>query len=91
MLSKDLIRNRYYRDGIEITIEEYAAELEIIKAKAEWTRKVFSGIANIEDVPDEWREEIRRRAEEQLTEINDDPELTSEEALDIILGGGKGA
>ena len=87
MLSKDLIRNRYYRDGIEITVEEYAAELEIIKAKAEWTRKIISGVADIADVPEEWREEIRRRAEEQLTEISEDPELTSEEALDIILGG----
>ena len=91
MLSKDLIRNKYYCDGIEITVEEYAAELEIIKAKAEWTRKIVSGVADIADVPDEWREEIRRRAEEQMTEINDDPELTSEEALDIILGGGENA
>ena len=74
MLSKDLIRNRYYRDGIEITVEEYEAELEIIKAKAEWTRKIVSGVADIADVPDEWREEIQRRAEEQLTEINDDPD-----------------
>ena len=89
MLNRDLIHGRYYRDGIEITAEEYAAEFEIIKAKAEWTRKIVSGVADIADVPDEWREEIQRRAEEQLTEINDDPELTSEEALDIILGGGK--
>ena len=91
MLNRDLIHDRYYRDGIEITTEEYAAELEIIKAKAEWTRKIVSGVADIADVPNEWREEIQRRVEEQLTEINDDPELTSEEALDIILGGGNGA
>ena len=91
MLNRDLIHDRYYRDGIEITAEEYAAELEIIKAKAEWTRKIVSGVADIADVPEEWREEIRRRAEEQLTEISEDPELTSEEALDIILGGGNGA
>lgn len=91
MLNRDLIHDRYYRDGIEITAEEYAAEIEIIKAKAEWTRKIVSGVADIADVPNEWREEIQRRVEEQLTEINDDPELTSEEALDIILGGGNGA
>ena len=91
MLNRDLIHDRYYRDGIEITAEEYAAEIEIIKAKAEWTRKIVSGVADIADVPDEWREEIQLRVEEQLTEINDDPELTSEEALDIILGGGNGA
>ena len=91
MLNRDLIHDRYYRDGIEITAEEYAAELEVIKAKAEWTRKIVSGVADIADVPEEWREEIRRRAEEQLTEISEDPELTSEEALDIILGGGANA
>ena len=91
MLNRDLIHDRYYRDGTEITAEEYAAELEIIKAKAEWIRKIVSGVADIADVPDEWREEIQRRVEEQLTEINDDPELTSEEALDIILGGGANA
>ena len=91
MLNRDLIHDKYYRDGVEITAEEYAAELEIIKAKAEWTRKIVSGVADIADVPDEWREEIRRRAEEQLTEINDDPELTSEEALNIILGGDENA
>ena len=91
MLSRDLIRNRYYRDGIEITVDEYAAELEIIKAKAEWTRKIVSGVADIADVPEEWREEIRQRAEEQLTGINDDPELSAEEALNIILGGGANA
>ena len=91
MLNRDLIHDRYYRDGIEITAEEYAAEIEIIKAKAEWTRKIVCGVADIADVPEEWREEIQRRVEEQLTEINDDPELTSEEALDIILGGGANA
>ena len=91
MLNRDLIHDRYYRDGIEITAEEYTAELEIIKAKAEWTQKIVSGIADIADVPEEWREEIHLRAGEQLTEINDDPELTSEEALDIILGGGENA
>ena len=91
MLRKDLIRNKYYRDSVEITAEEYAAEIEIIKAKAEWTRKIVCGVADIADVPEEWREEIQLRAEEQLTEINDDPELTSEEALDIILGGGANA
>ena len=91
MLNRDLIHDRYYRDGIEITAEEYAAELEVIKAKAEWTRKIVCGVADIADVPEEWREEIQLRAEEQLTEINDDPELTSEEALDIILGGGANA
>lgn len=87
MLSKDLIRNRYYRDGIEITAEEYAAELEIIKAKVEWTRKVFSGIANIEDVPDEWREEIENNVANLQSSEEEDDEISAEEALAIIIGG----
>ena len=87
MLNKDLIRNRYYRDGIEITAEEYAAELEIIKAKAEWTRKVFSGIANIEDVPDEWREEIENNVANLQSSEEEDDEISAEEALAIIMGG----
>lgn len=91
MLNRDLIHDRYYRDGIEITAEEYAAEIEIIKAKAEWTRKIVSGVADIADVPDEWREEIQRRVDERLIDIDDDPDLSAEEALDIILGGGANA
>lgn len=89
MLNRDLIHGRYYRNGVEITAEEYAAEFEIIKAKAEWTRKVFSGIANIEDVPDEWREEIRRRVDERIAAEGavEEQDLSAEEALDIILGG----
>ena len=87
MLNRDLIHDRYYRDGIEITTEEYAAEIEIIKAKAEWTRKVFSGIANIEDVPDEWREEIENNVANLQSSEEEDDEISAEEALAIIMGG----
>lgn len=87
MLSRDLIRNRYYRNSTEITVEEYAAEIEIIKAKAEWTRKVFSGIANIEDVPDEWREEIENNVANLQSSEEEDDEISAEEALAIIMGG----
>lgn len=89
MLSKDLIRNRYYRNSTEITAEEYAAEIEIIKAKAEWTRKVFSGIANIEDVPDEWREEIENNVANLQSSEEEDDEISAEEALEIIMRGAK--
>lgn len=87
MLNRDLIHDRYYRDGIEITAEEYAAEIEIIKAKAEWTRKVFLGIANIEDVPDEWREEIENNVANLQSSEEEDDEISAEEALAIIIGG----
>ena len=89
MLNRDLIHDRYYRDGIEITTEEYAAEIEIIKAKAEWTRKVFSGIANIEDVPDEWREEIENNVANLQSSEEEDDEISAEEALEIIMRGAK--
>lgn len=89
MLNRDLIHDRYYRDGIEITAEEYAAEIEIIKAKAEWTRKVLSGIANIEDVPDEWREEIENNVANLQSSEEGDDEISAEEALEIIMRGAK--
>lgn len=87
MLNRDLIHDRYYRNSVEITAEEYAAEFEIIKAKAEWTRKVFSGIASIEDVPDEWREEIENNVANLQSSEEEDVEISAEEALAIIMGG----
>lgn len=76
----------YYQDGTKITAAEYAAALEEIKAKAAWVDKVCTGAAVIEDVPEEWQEEIRGRAAERQAE-DTDPELTDAEALAIILGG----
>ena len=87
MLSRDLIRNRYYRNSTEITVEEYAAELEIIKAKAEWTRKIVSGVADIADVPNEWREEIENNVANLQSSEEEDDEISAEEALAIIMGG----
>ena len=76
----------YYQDGTQITAAEYAAALEEIKAKAAWVDKICTGSASSEDVPEEWREEIRGRAAEHQAE-DTDPALTAEEALDIIVGG----
>ena len=87
MLNRDLIHDRYYRNGVEITAEEYAAEFEIIKAKAEWTRKVFSGTANIEDVPYEWRKEIENNVANLQSSEEEVDEISAEEALAIIMGG----
>lgn len=91
MLSKDLISGKCYRDGVEITAEEYSAALEEIKTKTDLANQLYKGEITIDAVPAEWREEIQRRVDERLTEIDDDPELTYEEALDIILGGGANA
>lgn len=90
MLSKNLISGKCYRDGAEITALEYADALANAKEKAAWVDKVCTGSAVIEDVPEEWQEEIRGRAAERQAE-DTDPDLTAEEALDIILGGGANA
>ena len=76
----------YYQDGTQITAAEYAAALAEIKAKAAWVDKICTGTAVIEDVPEEWQEEIRGRAAERQAE-DTDPDLTDAEALAIILGG----
>lgn len=76
----------YYQDGTQITAAEYAAALEEIKVKAAWVDKICTGSAVIEDVPEEWQEEIRGRAAERQAE-DTDPDLTDAEALAIILGG----
>lgn len=80
----------HYQDGTQITAAEYAAALAEIKAKVAWVYKICTGSDAIEDVPEEWQEEIRGRAAERQAEYTD-PALTAEEALDIILGGGANA
>lgn len=91
MLSKNLISGKCYRDGVEITAEEYSDALEEIKTKTDLANQLYKGEITIDSVPDKWREEIQRRVDERLAEIDDDPDLTAEEALDIILGGGANA
>lgn len=91
MLSKNLMSGKCYRDGVEITAEEYSAALEEIKTKTELANQLYKGEITIDAVPTEWREEIQQRVNERVAEIDDDPDLTAEEALDIILGGGANA
>lgn len=91
MLSKNLMSGKCYRDGAEITSEEYSAAFEEIKAKTALVNQLYSGEITIDAVPDEWREEIQQRVDERLIDIDDDPDLSAEEALDIILGGGANA
>ena len=88
MLSKNLVTNTFYRDGVEITEQEYYAALEDIKSKSEWVNNICRGLASIENVPEEWREEIRQRVEDRLAESGtEDQEISPEEAMEIIVGG----
>ena len=91
MLSKNLISGKCYRDGAEITALEYADALADAKDKAAWVNGICNGIATIEDVPEDWRTEISKRVADRKTQADDDPDLSAEEALDIILGGGANA
>lgn len=91
MLSKNLISGKCYRDGVEITALEYADALANAKEKAAWVNGICNGTATIDDAPTEWRSEIVQRVADRQTQADDDPELTAEEALDIILGGGTDA
>ena len=77
--------------GIEITEAEYNTLLLEIREKASLANQLYRGEITIDAVPAEWQEEIQRRVNERLAEIDDDPDLTAEEALDIILGGGANA
>ena len=52
--------------GTEITEAEYNALLAEIREKAALVDKLYSGEITIDDVPDEWQEEIQRRVNERI-------------------------
>lgn len=87
MLNRNLITGKCYRDGVEITEAEYKAALAEIQEKAELVDKFYKGDIELSGIPDEWREEIQQRADERRRAEQEEPELSAEEALDIILGG----
>lgn len=75
--------------GTEITEAEYNALLSEIREKAALVDKLYSGEITIDDVPNDWKEEIQRRVDERIQadgEAENQP-ISAEEAMDIILGG----
>ena len=91
MLIKNHITKKSYNKGVEITEEEYNALLAEIREKAALVNQLYSGEIAIDAIPAEWQEEIQRRVDERRdaenAAVEDDPELTAEEALEIIMGG----
>lgn len=77
--------------GIEITEAEYNTLLSEIREKAVLVNQLINGEITIDAIPVAWQEEIQRRVDERRDAENadtgDDPELTAEEALEIIMGG----
>lgn len=76
--------------GTEITETEYTRLLAEIREKAALVDRLYSGEITIADVPEAWREEIQRRVDERIAAEGaaEEQDISAEEALDIILGGG---
>ena len=76
--------------GTEIPEAEYNALLTEIREKAALVEQLYNGEITIDEVPTEWQEEIQRRVNERIAAEGavEEQDLSAEEALNIILGGG---
>ena len=76
--------------GTEITEAEYNALLAEIREKAALVEQLYNGEITIDAVPVEWQEEIQRRVDKRIAAEGaaEEQDLSAEEALNIILGGG---
>lgn len=76
--------------GVEITEGEYTRLLTEIREKAALVDSLYSGEITLADVPADWRGEIQRRVDERIAaeEAAEDKDISAEEAVGIILGGG---
>ena len=76
--------------GVEITEGEYNRLLAEIREKAALVDRLYADDITIADVPETWREEIQRRVDERIAAEGaaEEQDISAEEALDIILGGG---
>lgn len=72
--------------GTEITQEEYEVQRAIILQKNELTDKLYRGEIALEDVPEEWREEIKSTVEELIATQGEYQADEIEEALEILRG-----
>lgn len=75
--------------GTEIAEAEYYRLLAEIREKATLVNKLYRGEITIEEVPEQWREEVQRQVAERIAAQGtaDEQDLPAEEILDIILGG----
>lgn len=73
-------------NGIDITEEEYSALLAEMEAKAEYAEQLYRGEITIDDVPEEYREEVQARVDEMTAELGEGW-ISDSEAIAIITGG----
>lgn len=74
--------------GVEITEAEYNALLAEIREKAALVNKLYSGEITIDEVPSDWREEIRRRVNERIAAEGEAAEqpVSGDEFLSMMEG-----
>ena len=74
--------------GIEITETEYNALLADIREKAALVDKLYSGEITLDEVPSDWREEIRRRVNERIAAEGEAAEqpVSGDEFLSMLEG-----
>ena len=88
MLTKNLISNKHYSDGIEITEAEYNTLLSEIRQKAALANHLYKGEITINAIPAEWREEIQRRVDERRGAESEaaEQEISSDEFMSMMEG-----
>lgn len=74
--------------GTEITEAEYKRLLTEIREKAALVDKLYSGEITLDDVPDDWREEIQRRVDERIAADGEAAEqpVSGDEFLSMMEG-----
>lgn len=72
--------------GSEITESEYNTLLSMIREKAALVDKLYSGEITLEEVPVDWKEEIKRRVNERIAAEGDaeEQEISGDEFLSMI-------
>lgn len=74
---------------IEITEEEYTCLKSEMFEKSDIADNLYWGRITIEEVPEEWREEVQNDVNARIAENGtaDEQEISAEDALAIIMGG----
>lgn len=81
---------KYYKitpDGdVEITKEEYDAINAELREKSNFVRQLCDGEITLDDVPEDWRDEIQSRAEARKLreEAREKEEITDDELVDMM-------
>lgn len=75
--------------GVEINEDEYNALITEIREKAVLVDAVYNCEISIDDVREDWQEEIQRRVDERIARqgIAEEQDIADSEALAIITGG----